>query len=196
MRQNKDYLLTVSIKNNLLLSMMKAQGIDTLAELSRRSGISKSEIGQYLRLAKSAYRPKNGEIRSGVKRLCEFFHCLPDQIFPEEHLHTPLTTNSSSVEISMEELKSIHGIMAPGPDAALIDAEANDALYTALSTLTDKQQKVLQMRFGLDGKEHTLVEIGENLGLSATRIMEIEQKALRILRRPINSKVLETAFVE
>jgi RNA polymerase sigma factor (sigma-70 family) len=196
MKENKDYLLTVSIKNNLLLSMMKAQGIDTPAELSRRSGISKSEIGQYLRLAKSAYRPNDGEIRSGVKRLCDFFNCLPDHIFPEEHLHNPLKTNSSSVEISMEELKSIPGLIAPNPDAVLIDAEANDALYTVLSTLTQKQQKVLQMRFGLDGKEHTFIEIGENLGLSASRIMQIEQKALRILRRPINSKVLKTAFVE
>ena len=56
----------------------------------------------------------------------------------------------------------------------------SDQINQALSTLTDREHKVIRMRFGLDdGRTHTLEEIGKQLGLTRERIRQIEAKALR-----------------
>ena len=192
--ERKDYHLTITVKNNLLLSMMKAHGIETVAELSRQTGITQKVLGDYLRLLRSAYNPRTKSIHPSVEQLCEFFHCLPDQIFPEEHLHTPLTTNTSSVEVSMEELKSIPGLIGPSPEDVLIGAEVNNALDAALDTLTARQKDVVRMRFGLDGREHTLAEVAEKYGVGSERVRQIEKKALCLLRGPSRADVLRDAL--
>ena len=193
-REKKDYRLVVAVKNNLLLRMMEANGIQTAAELSRQSGVSQVDIGRYLRLLYPAYSSR-GELFTGAARLCEFFKCLPDHIFPEGHLHTPLETNTSSVEVSMEELKSIPGLVSSSPETLLIAAEVDSALDTALDSLTARQQSVVRMRFGLlDGKEYTYKEIGEKYDVSVERARQIERTALRQLRLPKRADKIRDAL--
>jgi RNA polymerase primary sigma factor len=60
-----------------------------------------------------------------------------------------------------------------------------------LSSLSDRERKVLEMRFGLkDGQGRTLEEVGQEFGVTRERIRQIEAKALRKLRHPIRSKKL------
>ena len=60
-----------------------------------------------------------------------------------------------------------------------------------LSTLTPRERRVVELRFGLDGdKLYTLSEIGAELGVTRERIRQIETKALRKLRHPSRSKRL------
>jgi RNA polymerase sigma factor (sigma-70 family) len=192
--EKKDYYLTITVKNNLLLRMMEAHGIPTAAELSRQSGVDQSTIGRYLRLLSPAYAPCGGLYRN-AERLCSFFKCLPDHIFPEEHLYTPLETNTSSVEVSMEELKSIPGLVSSSPETVLISAEVDNALDTALNSLTARQQGVVRMRYGLlDGKEYTYKEIGEKYDVSVERARQIERKALRLLSHPKRADKIRDAL--
>jgi hypothetical protein len=193
--ERKDYHLTITVKNNLLLSMMKARGIESVSELSRQSGVSQGVLGDYLRLLKPACSPHTGDFFPSVTKLCEFFKCLPDHIFPEEHLHTPLETNTSSVEVSMEELKSIPGLVSSSPETVLISAEVDNALDIALNSLTARQQDVVRMRFGLlDGKEYTYREIGEKYDVSSGRVQQIEKKALRLLSHPARADKIRDAL--
>ncbi len=65
-------------------------------------------------------------------------------------------------------------------------------LDTVLETLTDREEKVLRMRFGLlDGRNRTLEEVGREFGVTRERIRQIEAKALRKLRHPSRSKKLK-----
>jgi RNA polymerase sigma factor (sigma-70 family) len=59
---------------------------------------------------------------------------------------------------------------------------AVEELPTLFEVLSERERVVLRARFGLDGREHTLVELGEQLGVSAERVRQVEQAALAKLR--------------
>jgi RNA polymerase primary sigma factor len=66
-----------------------------------------------------------------------------------------------------------------------------DQVRSALSALTDRERQVLELRYGLiDGKDHTLEEVGKYFRVTRERIRQIEAKALRKLRHPTRSKEL------
>ncbi|MCR5005300.1 MAG: RNA polymerase sigma factor RpoD [Clostridiales bacterium] len=66
-----------------------------------------------------------------------------------------------------------------------------EQLLEVLDTLTDREQKVLRLRFGLDdGRSRTLEEVGKEFNVTRERIRQIEAKALRKLRHPSRSKKL------
>ncbi len=68
----------------------------------------------------------------------------------------------------------------------------HEQLLEVLETLTDREQKVLKLRFGLDdGRPRTLEEVGKEFNVTRERIRQIEAKALRKLRHPSRSKKLK-----
>ena len=67
-----------------------------------------------------------------------------------------------------------------------------DEIDDVLLTLTEREEKVIRLRFGLeDGKSRTLEEVGQMFGVTRERIRQIEAKALRKLRHPSRSKKLK-----
>ena len=81
------------------------------------------------------------------------------------------------------------GAVAPSEAASyqLLREQVDDVLYT----LSDREARVLQLRFGLeDGRGRTLEEVGRDFGVTRERIRQIEAKALRKLRHPSRSKKL------
>ena len=81
---------------------------------------------------------------------------------------------------------------APAPAEAASYALLKEQLLEVLSTLTDREEKVLRLRFGLDdGRARTLEEVGKEFNVTRERIRQIEAKALRKLRHPSRSKKLK-----
>ena len=80
----------------------------------------------------------------------------------------------------------------PVPADAAAFTLLREQLKDVLSTLTDREQKVLRLRFGLDdGRARTLEEVGKEFNVTRERIRQIEAKALRKLRHPSRSRKLK-----
>ena len=82
---------------------------------------------------------------------------------------------------------------APAPADAASLMLLKEQLNEVLSTLSDREARVLRLRFGLeDGRARTLEEVGKEFDVTRERIRQIEAKALRKLRHPSRSKLLMT----
>lgn len=79
-----------------------------------------------------------------------------------------------------------------GPEDAASYAMLQDQIGKLLDTLTEREQRVLVLRFGLkDGRTRTLEEVGKEFNVTRERIRQIEAKALRKLRHPSRAKMLK-----
>ncbi len=77
------------------------------------------------------------------------------------------------------------------PEEAAASQLLKEQVQAILSTLSDREQKIIKMRFGLEnGKSHTLEEVGQEFAVTRERIRQIEAKALAKLRKHKDSKKL------
>ncbi|MCD6525899.1 MAG: RNA polymerase sigma factor RpoD [Desulfuromonas sp.] len=85
---------------------------------------------------------------------------------------------------------------AVSPLESVIKGNLSDQTAEVLSTLSEREEKVLRMRFGIGEKsDHTLEEVGQDFNVTRERIRQIEAKALRKLRHPSRAKRLKS-FVD
>ena len=83
------------------------------------------------------------------------------------------------------------------PEEFATNEMLKDEISEVLLTLTEREEKVIRLRFGLeDGKPRTLEEVGQMFGVTRERIRQIEAKALRKLRHPSRSRKLRDYMEE
>ena len=130
---------------------------------------------------------------------------LPEEI--AEHMNMPVERVREILKISQEPVSLetpigeeedshlgdfIQDDNVPVPADAAAFTLLKEQLVEVLSTLTDREQKVLRLRFGLDdGRARTLEEVGKEFNVTRERIRQIEAKALRKLRHPSRSRKLK-----
>ena len=89
-------------------------------------------------------------------------------------------------------LNSIPDDKTPGPVEGIFKKDLSDAVKEMLSTIKDREARILRFYYGLDNTEPmTLEEIGEIFGVTRERIRQIKEKAIKQLRQSNRSKVLE-----
>jgi RNA polymerase primary sigma factor len=83
--------------------------------------------------------------------------------------------------------------LIPSPPDTVIHINLKEQIEEALKSLTEREGRVLKMRFGLgDGNEHTLEEVGQQFKVTRERIRQIEAKALRKLKHPSRGRKLKS----
>ena len=81
----------------------------------------------------------------------------------------------------------------PSPPDSVVRANLREKIKSILKNLTERETKILEMRYGLvDGREHTLEEVGEKFNVTRERIRQIELKAIRKLQHPSLSNTLKS----
>ncbi|HHD12164.1 MAG TPA: RNA polymerase sigma factor RpoD [Deltaproteobacteria bacterium] len=113
-----------------------------------------------------------------------------------EIMHRPLSLDTP---VSDDERAILCDFIAdestPSPQEATINAKLSECMDEVLATLTEREAKIIRMRFGMDdGTDHTLEEVGRRFNVTRERIRQIEEKALRKLRHPARSKILKVFF--
>ncbi len=190
----KDYRLEVKVKNNIFYKTMIKNKYYSLAELSRASGVSQNELSKIMNLKMSVYKvSKEGheEMRPAYQKLCDFFYCEPEDLSPLAHLYDALYKNKTIKEIDIGEMETVLLDRQQTPDKLIEQQDLQKTISKALCGLTPREERVLRMRFGLDGSEPmTLEEVGKAFGVTSARIRSIEGKAIHKLKHPYRVKLL------
>ena len=101
------------------------------------------------------------------------------------------STSPQATEAALRSLKKNIVLIMGGKDKGLDYKLLKEQVEDVLHTLTERERRVLQFRFGLeDGRSRTLEEVGREFGVTRERIRQIEAKALRKLRHPTRSRKL------
>ena len=123
------------------------------------------------------------EMNSSVERVREIQKISQDPV----SLETPIGEEDDS---HLGDFIQDDNVPVPADAAAF--ALLKEQLLEVLVTLTEREQKVLRLRFGLDdGRARTLEEVGKEFNVTRERIRQIEAKALRKLRHPSRSRKLK-----
>ncbi len=116
-----------------------------------------------------------------VLRVNEILRAIQEPV----SLETPILSEEKELKDVIIDEKSV------SPFKTLENNEASNRIEEVLSSLTEREEKIIRMRFGIGvSTEHTLEEVGKYFNLTRERIRQIEIKALKKLRHPARSKLL------
>ncbi len=183
--QEKDIRIEVRVRNNLILKKMEAAGIASVAVLANRCGISNATLYRLVNMMESPLSTEGGW-KPSVLQLAETLRCSPEELFSAEQTENVLTKNRSFAEARFAEVQAAIASLESDallPENIVLEKELKSAIDGVLATLKPREAEVLRLRFGIGCKEHTLKEISVLFGCSGDWIRQIEDRALRNLRR-------------
>lgn len=161
---------------------------DVITLLGASSGISTGHIRELLNLKNSPFSRNKAQYREAACKIANALCESPEELFPRS-LYELALPNVLIREYASPELLSLQAAsrmaIEPPQEQAAIESEKREQIAEALHRLKPRSEKILKLRFGLDGNEcHTLEEIGKIFGVTGQRIREIEAKGLRDLLHP------------
>ena len=131
-----------------------------------------------------------------IEELAKELEMEPEKVEYVIKIKQDITSLDAGVGRDGDEEDSVLGDFVEDEDGVTPEESATrqllkEQVQSILSTLSDREQKILRMRFGLDnGKSHTLEEVGLEFAVTRERIRQIEAKALAKLRKHKDSKKL------
>jgi len=170
--------------------------LQSLAEQARIVRLPVNKIGSINRINRAFARlEQEYEREPSSQEIAELLEMIPEDV--KESLKTNGRTISMDAPISNEDENTMYDVMqspdTPSPDKNLINESLAWEIERALSTLSQREAKVLKLYFGL-GMKHpfTLEEIGEELSLTRERVRQIKEKAIKRIQFTTRCKILKS----
>jgi RNA polymerase primary sigma factor len=170
--------------------------LQALAEQARIVRLPVNKIGSINRINKAFARlEQEFEREPSSQEIADMLEMIPEDV--KESLKTNGRTVSMDAPLSSEEDNTMYDVLqsddTPSPDKTLIYESLAFEIERALSTLSNREAKVLKLYFGL-GMKHpfTLEEIGEELSLTRERVRQIKEKAIKRIQFTTRCKILKT----
>lgn len=185
----KDYRVTVKVRNNRILNAIENIGGRPGSIWCEQAGLNYSHLNAYINMLTSPIE-KGGGLKESALLLCDVLGVMPDDLWSEEQLY-PLEKNFSELEMDFEQVAALMG-----GEPRLLEEQADDdrvgrLIDDALKSLTQREKKVVIMRFRDDV---TQKDTGAALGITSSRVQQIEKRALRKLRHPKCAKGLSACM--
>jgi len=185
----EEYRIDLKVRNNVILYKIEKAGYKTVGEFCRINGLMSqcSRLGRIVNMTDSPLNSK-GEFHIIVEKVAELLNCSPLDLFTDTQIHTLLKTNKRQIAVNEAEMKfMLENINNQKMLEEIIDTERRDnEIDKQLHALTPREQKVINMRFGLGeyDREYTLEEVASSCSVTRERIRQVECNALRKLRHP------------
>ncbi len=190
-----DYRVKINVSNARIRRAMEAAGYTSIQAMCLEH---KLQLGVVYKLVNMKMSPlsNDGKWSSTSLKLADALNVLPDDLFSERQKTVTLKTNVGHRDVTESELAAIAA--EHDWNERLEDMRENDVINQIASEqtekvlnaalehlLTPKEIEVVKARFGFDGEiVQSLDKVGERFGVSKERIRQIENKALRKLRKP------------
>ena len=167
----EDFNVKITVRNNRLLQAIRKK-YESVAALARNMGRSQGGVNALVSMKVKPITEKGWtQLASDVAAMVGK---EPEELWPEHLQDIRLSTSTSEFTIDMEGVKQI---MSDNSTEKMI---AHSQVLQQLNTrLTDKQKKVIDMRFN---QNMSLEETGKVLGLSRERVRQIECRSLRMMK--------------
>jgi RNA polymerase primary sigma factor len=158
----------------------------TVEDIALEAGYLEPKDRQEILRFQAEATPLDAEVRRRWSRAAAKVNRILRTMEEPMSLDSPVgTEDSSQLADFIEDEEALEPM-----DAAAREM-LREAMNSALAVLSERERQVLELRFGLmDGKEHTLEEVGQYFNVTRERIRQIESKALRKLRHPTRSRFL------
>jgi RNA polymerase primary sigma factor len=158
----------------------------TAEDLALEAGFLSEEDAALIHLAQENERPVHGDLALRWKQAASKVRQILLSAEEPRSLDSPVGNEDNSLLGDF-----IPDDETPEPIDAAAREMLREQIQSAMAVLSPRERQVLELRFGLiDGKDHTLEEVGKYFHVTRERIRQIEAKALRKLRHPNRSQIL------
>ena len=168
--------------------------LQAIAEQSRIVRLPLNQVGSVNKINRmlSKFEQEN-ERRPSIEEISQEIN------LPEEKVDEAMSVNTRHVSVDAPFSDGDEGSLldvlindnSPMADRQLVLESLQAEIKQALSILNDRERRVIEAFYGIDGPEMTLEEIGEKYGLTRERVRQIKEKAIRRLRETTKNKVLK-----
>jgi len=170
--------------------------LQALAEQARIVRLPLNKIGSINKINRAlAELEQHHEREPSIHEISKTVELAPEEI--KEALKNSTKPLSMDAPLNEEEEDSMYDIMEsnenPSPDEKLINESLNREIERALSSLTEREAKIIRLYYGLGNKHpFTLEEIGEKINLTRERVRQIKEKAIKRLKHTTRNKILKS----
>lgn len=179
----KDFRVEVKLKNNQLVER-RLKLCFNVTQLAKAAGLSATTYSGLETMRISPCR-KGGEWNSHAIRLSKYHRTLPEDLFPEsiEHLKKTKASFTADTADMLTLMSTATQSLCLPEDTKYDKTEEKEEIRSMLELLTPREQEVITWRYGLNGRELSLDEIGNMYNLGRQRISDIQREAEGKLRK-------------
>jgi RNA polymerase primary sigma factor len=170
--------------------------LQALAEQARIVRLPLNKIGSINKINKAlAELEQKHEREPSINEIAKTLEIAPEEI--KEAFKNSSKPLSMDAPLNEEEEDSMYEVLEssenPTPDETLLNESLNREIERALSSLTDREAKIIRLYYGLNNKHpFTLEEIGEKINLTRERVRQIKEKAIKRLKHTTRNKILKS----
>ncbi|MFP3859943.1 MAG: RNA polymerase sigma factor RpoD/SigA [Bacteroidales bacterium] len=170
--------------------------LQALAEQARIVRLPLNKIGSINKINRAlAELEQKHEREPSIQEISKTLEIAPEEI--KEALRNSNKPLSMDAPVNEEDQDDMYDLMEseenPPPDESLMNESLYREIERALSSLTEREAKIIRLYYGLGNKHpYTLEEIGEKINLTRERVRQIKEKAIKRLKHTTRNKILKS----